>query len=67
MLVINNRFQPRRQGQSDAAFWADLINVEDGDDAILVDPRGSLTPVAPSETGSPFADDEFFDEELGDD
>lgn len=67
MLVINNRFQPRREGQSDAAFWAELINAEDGDGAILVDLRGALTLALPSEIDSPFTDDEFFDEELGDD
>lgn len=67
MLVINNRFQPRREGQSDAAFWADLINAEDGDDAILVAPRGAMPLSPPSEIDSPFTDDEFFDEELGDD
>lgn len=67
MLIINNRFQPRREGQSDAAFWADLINAEDGDDAILVTPRGAQALTPPSEIESPFTDDAFFDEELGDD
>jgi len=36
MLVIASAEHPKKPGQSDAAFWADLLNEEDGDNAIIV-------------------------------
>lgn len=39
MLVVASRDNPPATEQSDAAFWADLINEADGDNAIIVEPR----------------------------
>lgn len=39
MLIISNRDNPPKAGQSDIAFWIDLINEEDGDNALTLTPR----------------------------